>query len=146
MSNAEAALTWAGLAESSAREVVREYRGAISEEILPTMTTAPTLDAMSVDALYDYKANVLWRERDEIEARIHDVDEAICRAQGDREGETWHRLRARAHRTRDAKDEDRAHVAWVDMMAAMLLRQGKTPRPDEHCAGEIAAAMARIAP
>jgi hypothetical protein len=112
---------------------------------LDLLASAPTLDALSVDALYDHRES-LWRERDEAEARIHDVDEAICRAQGDRESETWHRLRARAFRTRDPQDDARARTAWADMMAAMYLRQEKTPDPSEHGAAEIVAAMARIAP
>ena len=143
--NAEAALTWAGLAESSAREVVREYRGAISEEILPTMTTAPTLDAMSVDALYDHRS-VIVREQDLLSARLHDVDEAIARATGSPEWESWHRLMARALRTRDPKDEMRADVAWADAMAAGHLRMGTRPLPTDHRAADIVAAILRIAP
>jgi hypothetical protein len=147
-----AALGWAESAERVADPVARAQAKTLAwvatritrQTGLPVVT-GPALDALSVDALYDHK-ETLGRERDEVEARIHDVDEAICRAQGDREAETWHRLRARAYRTRDPKDDARARTAWADMMAAYFLRSGKRPDPSEHGAAEIEAAMARIAP
>ena len=125
MSNAEAALTWAGLAEPSAREVVREYRGAIGEDII--------WPALSLERRYDLAR-----------ADVCDVEAEISERDGRPMAAAHSRAMARWYRTKDPQDSQRAGALFVSMAAEDCIQRGISPMVYTHRREEIAAEVARL--
>jgi hypothetical protein len=152
---AQTAIDWAHAAETAAgvrtpEQALAHTMAFMAERVTATtgldlMTTAPTLDGLSVNGLYDRKDS-LRRLIDVVTAEMHDADEALCLRQRDETWATWHRLSARALRTGDEKDKQRADTAWADAMAEGHLKRGTKPEPGSRWEAEVNAAMERMAP
>lgn len=81
----------------------------------------------------------LSRERNLVDAKIHDVDAEHDDLIQDSHGAAWHRAQAKALRSGALEDQAESHRLWVLAMAHAHLRNGTVPV--SYCAQEIEQAM-----